>query len=257
MGATTENSAAQNSQAKHSTSKNSAYHSKTGAGQIHDSDAPEAEPEPRWPALVSGLAVGLLYMALPEKLSAGPNWLLGLLICALLIPTVLTRRAGLHFLNARFGQLLNVVITGFMIWSVFQLVRLLVTGQEKDAVLLLRAAGALWLTNILVFAGWYWRLDAGGPHERDNRVGHCTGAFLFPQMTLAPEVNAANGDANWSPMFIDYLFLAFNTSTALSPTDAPVLSRWAKGLVMLQALISLTIIVILAARAVNILPGAS
>ena len=80
--------------------------------------------------------------------------------------------------------------------------------------------------------------------------GHPDGAFLFPQMTLSKATG--NGPA-WSPRFVDYLFLAFNTSTALSPTDTAVLSRWAKGAMMLQALISLAIIVLLAAYAINIL----
>jgi uncharacterized membrane protein len=61
------------------------------------------------------------------------------------------------------------------------------------------------------------------------------------------------GDPNWSPHFMDYLFLAFNTSTAFSPTDTAVLARWAKGAMMLQSLISLMIVALLAARAVNIL----
>jgi uncharacterized membrane protein len=62
-----------------------------------------------------------------------------------------------------------------------------------------------------------------------------------------------NQDCSWTPHFVDYLFLAFNTSTAFSPTDTAVLSRWAKLLTMLQSLISLTIIALLAARAVNVL----
>jgi hypothetical protein len=57
----------------------------------------------------------------------------------------------------------------------------------------------------------------------------------------------------WSPGFVDYLFLAFNTSTAFSPTDVPVLSRWAKLLMMVQSIISLATIALLAGRAVNIL----
>ena len=60
-------------------------------------------------------------------------------------------------------------------------------------------------------------------------------------------------DADWSPEFLDYLFLAFNTSTAFSPTDTPVLDRWAKIMSMLQSLLSLTIIAVLAARAINVL----
>ena len=115
------------------------------------------------------------------------------------------------------------------------------------------AAAALWLSNILVFASWYWRLDAGGPHERSRTLGHTDGAFLFPQMTMDPSAKIAAGEHNWEPNFVDYLFLAFNTSTAFSPTDVPVLSRWAKILMMLQSLISLLVIALLAGRAVNIL----
>jgi uncharacterized membrane protein len=118
---------------------------------------------------------------------------------------------------------------------------------------LLKSAAALWLSNILVFASWYWRLDAGGPHLRAQRTDHTKGAFLFPQMTMAPERRHAAGLQEWTPNFIDYLFLAFNTSTALSPTDVPILSRWAKVLMMLQSIISLLVIALLAARAVNIL----
>jgi hypothetical protein len=117
---------------------------------------------------------------------------------------------------------------------------------------LLRSAAALWVTNVLVFALWYWRLDAGGPHQRDLRAGHPSGSFLFAQMTFR-EDDVPPEWKGWSPTFIDYLFLAFNTSTAFSPTDVPVLSRWAKLLTMAQASISLTVVVILAARAVNIL----
>jgi hypothetical protein len=79
-----------------------------------------------------------------------------------------------------------------------------------------------------VFALWYWRLDAGGPHQRDQRAEHTDGAFLFPQMTMSEQALRYAGIENWSPVFVDYLFLAFNTSTAFSPTDVPVLTRWAK-----------------------------
>jgi hypothetical protein len=118
---------------------------------------------------------------------------------------------------------------------------------------LLKSAAALWVTNILVFASWYWRLDGGGPTARELRGVHTDGAFLFPQMTLDQQAKVAMGEQCWNPGFVDYLFLAFNTSTAFSPTDVPVLSRWAKLLMMIQSLISLATIALLAARAVNIL----
>src|SRR5580698_8032435 len=85
-------------------------------------------------------------------------------------------------------------------------------------------------------------------NPRDQRDAHDAGAFLFPQMITPWE-----SDKNWRPGFVDYLFLAFNTSTAFSPTDVPVLSRWAKLMMMMQALISLATVALLAARAVNIL----
>jgi hypothetical protein len=70
---------------------------------------------------------------------------------------------------------------------------------------------------------------------------------------VGPDTQVTAEPQAWSPNFVDYLFLAFNTSTALSPTDVPVLSRWAKLLMMVQAMISLTVIVVLASRAINIL----
>lgn len=139
-----------------------------------------------------------------------------------------------------------------MISSVILLVRAITSG-EVHPVVLLQSATILWITNIVVFAVWYWRLDAGGPHKRNMREEHTDGAFLFPQMTIEGPTDHPDEKENWSPHFVDYLFLAFNTSTALSPTDVPVLSRWAKVLMMIQSSISLAVVAWLAARAVNIL----
>jgi hypothetical protein len=221
------------------------------ANQTKVADTDPLEQEPRWPALVALLAVGGLYAALPSHLVVIPDWGLLLIIILLLIPSVITRMYHRHSTNQLLGYLINGVITLALISSLILLVRALPTGQETPTELL-QSAAALWISNILVFALWYWRLDAGGPNYRDQRPGHATGAFLFPQM-MSEEAMAATNTPLWSPNFVDYLFLAFNTSTALSPTDVPVLSRWAKLLMMVQALISLTVIVLLAARAVNIL----
>ncbi len=142
-----------------------------------------------------------------------------------------------------------------MIWSLFLLVKGLPSHRETPKQLLVSAA-ALWLANVLTRVRpsvRYWRLDAGGPNARELRESHTDGAFLFPQMTLLPKLKVEMEEEFWNPGFADYLFLAFNTSTAFSPTDTPVLSRWAKGLVMVQACISFATVVLLAARAVNIL----
>ncbi|HTP87602.1 MAG TPA: hypothetical protein VMJ34_11645 [Bryobacteraceae bacterium] len=209
-------------------------------------------PEPRWPAALAVASVALLNMILPEPLSAGPFWLLMVVVAILFIPLVVTHRLGHHHLNQRFAYVLLGTVTGFLVYSVWRLVLAMTQHRESPSQLLL-AAAVLWLSNILVFASWYWRLDGGGPHCRFVRPGHTHGAFLFPQMTMDEAERRHAGFGNWRPGFVDYLFLAFNTSTAFSPTDVPVLSRWAKVMMMVQSVISLLTIALLAARAVNIL----
>ena len=209
--------------------------------------------EPRWPALVALLSVGGLFAALPSSLLVGgPRWLLLAIVAVLLVPTAASHRKGAHSANQVLGYLLNGVVTLALICSLVLLIKALPAHLETPQQLL-RSAAALWMANILVFASWYWRLDGGGPHERELTPGHSDGAFLFPQMTMDPAAKIAAGEEEWSPNFIDYLFLAFNTSTAFSPTDVPVLTRWAKILMMIQSMISLLVIALLAARAVNIL----
>ena len=208
--------------------------------------------EPRWPATVALLAVAGLFYAMPPALKVGPEWLFLVLVVALTAPGVCVRSIR-HIPHMRFlGFAAAAVMTLAMIGSLSLLVSRLPQHKETPAELL-RAATALWIDNVLIFASWYWRLDAGGPSQRDLRGSHTDGAFLFPQMTLLPELRKEMGEDEWSPGFVDYLFLAFNTSTAFSPTDVPVLSRWAKSLMMIQSIISLTTIALLAARAVNIL----
>ena len=215
-------------------------------------DNEEMELEPRWPAVIAAVAVGGLYTALPDTLTLGPRWLFPSAVLALLIPSVIFHHTGKHHLNTIFGFAVDGVLTIGLIISVILLIGGLPAHKKAPQELLLSAA-SLWVTNILVFALWYWRLDAGGPHQRDRRRGHRAGDFLFPQMSMSVEALKEVGQEDWSPNFIDYLFLAFNTSTAFSPTDVPVLTRWAKILMMLQSLLSLLIIALLAARAVNIL----
>ena len=210
------------------------------------------QSEPRWPAMVALLAVGGLRLALPEALSIGPSWLLILVVSVLTIPITWAHRRGFNHLNKILGYVLASIVTADMVWSLGLLVSTLPSHRISPPELLISAT-ALWISNILVFASWYWRLDAGGPHARELRGVHTDGAFLFPQMTLDREARKEMREDTWSPGFVDYLFLAFNTSTAFSPTDCPVLTRWAKILMMLQSLISLATIVLLAARAVNIL----
>jgi hypothetical protein len=212
---------------------------------------PLTPAQPAWPALIAILGVGGLYLSLPASLTIGPSWLLLAVVSVLMVPVVIARLRGSFVLNQVLGYIVLAIVTAFLLWSLWMLVRSLLYHQIAPSNLL-RAATALWVTNILVFASWYWRLDGGGPHARHMRGNHTEGDFLFPQMTLAPG-SQKPVEQHWSPGFVDYLFLAFNTSTAFSPTDSPVLSRWAKVAMMVQATISFATVALLAAREVNIL----
>ena len=215
-------------------------------------------PEPRWPVALALLAAAAAHFVLPRSLVMGPPWaVLG--VVGILIGCATFARYKRHWrANETLGYAALAVLTFALIYGVAALIWALPRRVEEPAALL-RSAAVLWMTNVLVFAGWYWRLDAGGPNARDRRSMHARGAFLFPQMVLpgadAATVSDEPGTPNelWRPGFIDYLFLAFNTSTAFSPTDVPVLSRWAKLMMMLQSVISFTSVAVIAARAVNIL----
>ena len=215
--------------------------------------------ETRWPALVAMIAASGVYWALPEPLSVGPSWGLLVVIGILMIPIAVSTRRRDYGIARILTFTANGIITIAMIASLVFLIDGIPKHREPPQALL-RAAGALWIANVLVFALWYWKLDAGGPLGRESSRGQIDSSFLFPQMLTNNDPGNQNGkkdplrvNPEWSPHFMDYLFLAFNTSTAFSPTDTAVLSRWAKVAMMLQALISLAIIALIAARAVNIL----
>jgi len=200
--------------------------------------------EPRWPAILAMIAVVGLRFALPPALRVGPDWVLAPVVGILLLLASALHKKGRNRANQILGYILLATVTADMVASLSLLITRLPSHRETPRELLTAAAG-IWSSNVLVFASWYWRLDSGGPNARDRRKSHDSGAFLFPQMQMR--------DQNWKPGFVDYLFLAFNTSTAFSPTDVPVLSHWAKVMMITQSFISLGTVIILAARAVNIL----
>jgi uncharacterized membrane protein len=106
----------------------------------------------------------------------------------------------------------------------------------------------VWIINTLIFSVLYWQMDRGGPETRLNNAG-TKPDWLFPQ-----EGAPAEGvPPEWRPGFVDYLFLGYSTATAFSTTDVIPLTPRAKMLMMLQSTISLVTIVIVAARAINIL----
>jgi hypothetical protein len=216
---------------------------------------PVERPEPRWPAILASFSAVALHFALPAALRVGPPWVLAIVVVVLAIAAQIFRWRGWHRQNSWMGYAVLSTLAFGLLYGVGALLVGLV-HHAADATAVLRSAAILWVINVIVFAGWYWRLDAGGPNERERRRAHTRGAFLFPQMTYPAPGETAKSIAEhteWRPTFVDYLFLAFNTSAAFSPTDVPVLSPQAKLAMMLQSLISLTTIVLLAGRAVNIL----
>jgi hypothetical protein len=210
------------------------------------------KPEPRWQAILALLAIGAIYLALPRDLIVGPIWLLPTVIVILLVPSVVSHRIGRQSLNRILGITISGITTLALIGSVILLVRTL-PSRGSSPLQLLRSGGLLWLTNVIVFALWYWRLDGGGPTLRHKQKKFGSTSLLFPQMQIPQDERAQFECARWRPSFIDYLFVAFTLSSTFGPTDAPLLARWAKVLAMVQILISLTIVVLLISRAVGVL----
>lgn len=199
-------------------------------------------------AFIVIVALGVLYATLPDRFHIGPNWLPLVielvLIIAIFIPLIIRRplpyavTRALIFIILALSTL--VLVTGVVI-----LVVTLPKRDESQAGSLLRTASSLWISNILVFSLWYWEIDGGGPRARHEQ-GHKAGDLLFPQQS--------DGNSHgWIPHYLDYLFVAFTSATALSPTDTMPLSRLAKTLMMIEALLAMIVLVVVIARGVNIL----
>lgn len=210
-----------------------------------------AASEPRWPASLAIVIVAALNLVLPGKFTLGPQWLFPALEMSLVIPLSIAapRRKPTE---PRWEQVAGVILIALAnLANVASLVLLIhqlifdakdVTGKE-----LLYSSVAIWLTNVVVFALWYWELDRGGPDDR-MRADHGPPDFLFPQM-----VTPGCAAGNWSPAFFDYLYLSFTNATAFSPTDTMPLTVPAKFLMLVSSLASLATIAIVASRAINIL----
>jgi hypothetical protein len=222
------------------------------------SSTPTAEPatiEPRWPvALAILFFIGftiVLRVAVPNRETLGPRWLVPAIEIAMLVVLLVAdpanaqqRRRWLRPLSIALVVALVVVAlvsTGVLI---SELIR---GGKVTESADSLLASGALiWFGNILAFSLLYWLLDSGGPlaryrGEREYRD------FAFTQQ-MSPEL----APPGWLPHYVDYFVLGFTTSTAFSPTDVMPVSRWAKLMMALQSLLSLTVVGLVIARAVNV-----
>lgn len=227
----------------------------------HKPVSPDAHAADFWLACGAIVVVAVLQYFLINHLSLGPRWLAPSIEIALLIPLAMAfrRRQKLsasdvldgaitdphRLLIRRLAIALIAVVTLMNFGALVELVRALLAGKAETGVTLLLDAVNIWITNVIVFALWFWGLDGGGPAVRHAQQKSAF-EFLFPQ-TLIKDA------APFSPGFIDYLFLSFTNATAFSPTDTMPLSQRAKLLMMAEAMISLLTIAFVAARAVNIL----
>lgn len=207
--------------------------------------------EARWPMVGAVLAAIVLTVLLPAEVRLGPRWLLplleGILLVAVIVgdPVTISRRSRL--LRA-ISIALVVVLVFATLWATGQLIDDLIHGgpETNSASDLLEAGALVWVSNNLAFALLFWELDGGGAAARAHRTTRRLD-LAFPQQ-LNPHVAAPN----WQPRFVDYLYLGFTNATAFSPTDVMPLAPWAKMTMAVQSVISLAILGLVVARAVNV-----
>ncbi len=220
---------------------------KVGGEAVHA--AKVLQREPFWQAQAALLGALILYLTLPSKLEVGPAWVMPSLELLLIVGLWLDR-PRLNRTEAKRERTIVLVLLSLValanVVSLELLVHYLLHGGKAGGRPLIVSSIVIWLTNVAVFALWYWQLDRGGPDRRargeDGRPD-----FWFPQMS---EPALSEG---WNPTFPDYLYTSFTNATAFSPTDTMPVSITAKMLMMVQSIISLVTIALVAARAVNIL----
>ena len=208
--------------------------------------------ESRLPATAAVLVAIALQLLLPAALSVHPRLLLPGLEAVLLLALLVVNpgRVDSHHPAIRYGGLAMVaLVTLANALSAALLIDELLHGgpATAKAVGLLGAGGAVYGTNIIAFALWYWEIDRGGPAARAHAL-QVHPDLLFPQM-VSPEL----APDHWETRFFDYLYLSFTNATAFSPTDTLPLTRLAKALMMLQSAVAVVVVALVVARAVNIL----
>jgi len=223
-------------------------------------------PRDFWLARGAVLVIVALQFGIVNDLTMGPRWLAPLVELALLVPlsvaTASTLKAARSASSAlqwqsigrkRFRiRLLAITLTGLStlmnFGSLALLIQAILGGRAGTGRTLLLDALNIWLTNVVIFALWFWTLDRNGPAAR-GVVRENKSDFLFTQQMTAH----GSQFKRWSPGFIDYLYLAYTNATAFSPADTFPLTVRAKLLMTAESAVSLITVVLVAARAVGIL----
>ena len=198
------------------------------------------------------VAVIVLTLLLPHDLVTRPRWGVPIVEALLLVAVIVADPGKIDLVSPRVRALsitLIALLVATTLWCTAQLIVELIRGgpATSSGGALLAAGGIVWLSNCLSFGLLYWELDSGGPAVRAHGLpAHPD--FAFPQQLnpeLAPE--------HWRPRFVDYMYLGFTSATAFSPTDAMPLRAWNKIAMMAQSTISLVLLGLVIARAVNVL----
>lgn len=210
----------------------------------------ESDSEGRLTAIIA-IAVAMVFqLVLPEVLIVRPRWLVPGIEILLILVFILMRPTRLDAEDSvlRTTSLSLAVVLGVAnVWSVLRLMDVLLKGELVDQrSVLFGSIAAVWLTNLITFALWYWELDRGGPAARAN------GRKRFPDFQFVQMTNPELAPPHWRPMFLDYLYLSFTNAVAYSPTDVMPMTRWAKLAMMGQSMISLVIVALVIGRVVNI-----
>jgi uncharacterized membrane protein len=196
------------------------------------------------------IVASLLHATLPPQLKLQQSaWLPGIVVVLLVILVI--GDPGRIDRVEKWMRVLTGVLFGFVTLANTFSVVMLVEGILDNASFttpraLLYSGAAVWLTNVIAFALWYWDLDSGGAAARANNVGPSP-ALLFPEMQHGEHV-----PAGWYPRFVDYLSFSFATALAFSPTDVSAVKPWAKLMMVAESLISLAVAALVIARAVNV-----
>lgn len=210
--------------------------------------------ERRLPMALAVLAAGGLYAFIPDDFRVGDAGYIGylLLLVAFLIVLIVGDPGRIDRENRWLRFVTGLMIITITIGVGVSAVRLVVGILQKAAFTspgeLLTIGAVVWITNVIAFAFWYWHLDSGGPAVRARGTFAGRPAFHFPEEDLTDVVGP-----RWFPQYIDYFVLSFNTSTAFSPTDVSAIRHWSKLMLVLEAAISLMLVALVVARAVNIL----
>ncbi len=203
--------------------------------------------EPIWHVQSAIFVVVLLQLVLDSRLTLGPQYmvpgiellLLGALMVIAHTPASLVLRRTVAIMLTALVTITNILSLALVIQALFSSHAPVIVGLDgRD---LLVSSLSIYLTNLIVFGLWYW--------EMDFKAGNKPQDFLFAQLN-APE-HAGLHNKGWRPTFADYLYVSITNGAAFSPTDTMPLTHRAKGLMALQSLISLTVVVLAAARAVG------